>query len=405
MTRTDRILTVGTVLTCAVFTFPVVLAVLATGPLFYYHVLFLMVDIPLAFVGAAVCTRALTSRVRPNAEVSAALGLLAALAVALAVHPSPQGVQIAVRLAAALGLAVALVWIGDRGAWPVVVAAFAAGAIAQAGLGVVEVVTRRPVALPSFELADPLYRVGSQVAPRGTTYHQYILAALALLAGVMLIAQGLRSERRARWWSGAAAAAAVPVGLTYSRAALGGLLLVVALLAWSGRARPRAHALAIAALLLGAGIPALVTFDGWTAQADKGLELNSRDVLIREGLDLFATAPLTGIGPGRMVIALQAREREQPGSVKLLQPTHGVPILLVVEGGVQAAVLCCAIIGLVAWRARTSGVALALVAAYLPFVVLDHFPYTHAEGLILSAIWLGAVEVSIRHATTRVRWT
>jgi O-antigen ligase len=224
-------------------------------------------------------------------------------------------------------------------------------------------------------------------------YQQYILAALALLAAVVLIGQGLRSDRRGHWWFAAAAVAVVPVGLTYSRAALGGLVLAAALLAIGGRARPRTHALAVAVLLLGAGIPALLTLDGWITQSGKGLELNGRDVLVREGLDLFASAPLTGIG-----IALEQRERERPGSVELLQPTHGVPILMLIEGGVQSAVLCSAVIALMAWRARRSWVALAVLGAYLPFVLLDHFPYTHAQGLILSAIWLGAVEVLARQS-------
>ena len=55
------------------------------------------------------------------------------------------------------------------------------------------------------------------------------------------------------WWFAAAALAAVPVGLTYSRTALGGLVIGCLALAIGGRSRPRAHAAAIVALLVGAG--------------------------------------------------------------------------------------------------------------------------------------------------------
>src|SRR5207247_10490071 len=64
--------------------------------------------------------------------------------------------------------------------------------------------------------------------------------------------------------------------------------------------RSRAHAAAIAALLVGAGIPALLTFDAWTTQSAKSLDPNSRDILLREGLELYETSPLVGIGPGRI---------------------------------------------------------------------------------------------------------
>ena len=30
---------------------------------------------------------------------------------------------------------------------------------------------------------------------------------------------------------------------------------------------------------------------------------------------------------------------------------------------------------------------------YLPFVVLDHFPYSYQHGLVLTAVWLGAIDL------------
>src|SRR5438445_326043 len=287
--RIRPVLIVSVALVCVLFAFPAIVAVLARGPLFYYHVLLLLSDVPLAILGVAVLADALIGRERPDRAVLTALGFVAALVVALAFHPSPQGIQLVVRLLAAIALAVAIVRVRGLGAWPL-----------------------------------------------------------------------------------------------------------------GGRARPRAHAAAIAALLLGAGIPALLTFDAWATQSAKSLDPNSRDILLREGLELYGTSPLVGIGPGRMVVALAEKEAAQPGSVELLQPTHGVPILALVEGGIQAGVLCAAVVLLMAWRARRSWVGLALFGVYLPFILFDHYPYTHAQGIVLSAVWLGAVELRAREAAARV---
>lgn len=397
--RSEALLIVGAVLTIFLFAFPAILATLADGPLFYYRVMVLIADVPLAVAVIAVVVRWTVTRSRPSAAVTAGLAIAITLVVAFAVHPSPQGVQSIARLLAALALAVALTWVGAHGAWPLAVGAFGAAAISQTGLAIAQVVLRRPLGLPSLgEFADPLYKASTQLAPRGTMYHHYSLAAFAVLASVILVAQGLRSARATYWWIAAAAVAAIPIGFTYSRAALLGLGLAVTLLAIGGRARPRVHAIAIAALLVGAGVPALVVIDGWVAQSGKGVGIDGRDILIRQGLEVYAMTPLTGVGPGRMVLALVEEERQRPGSVAYLEPAHGIPILLLIEGGVQAAAASIALLGLALWRARRSWIALAVLSTYLPFVLLDHFPYTHAQGLVLSAMWLAATEVTARLA-------
>jgi hypothetical protein len=388
--RSEAPLVLGVALTCALFTFPVILVMLASGPLFYYHVLALLADIPLAIAVAAVAARAIAERRRPNTPAVLALGLLAALSLAFAVHPSAQGAQLIVRAAAAIALAVGIVWLRGRETWPLVIAALGATAIAQAALAVAQVLHRGPLGIPSLgEFADPLQPFGAEVAPRGTMYQQYLLAALGLLAALLLVSEGLRRARPAPWLA-AAGIAIVPVGLTYSRSALAGLAVACLGLAVAGRARPRRHALAVAALLIGTGIPALLTFDGWTSRAGSAIDPSGRDVEYREGLDLYATSPVIGIGPGRMVIALGEHGIAGPDRFGY-QPVHGVPLLLTVEAGPLAGALTVALLAAVAWRARRSPIALAIFAVYLPFVLLDHFPYTHAQGLVLSGIWLGAV--------------
>src|SRR5205814_7549952 len=92
---------------------------------------------------------------------------------------------------------------------------------------------------------DPF--VGGFTRPNGTLPFAYVLAGLALIAGAILAAQVLRKSTRSRWaWSAAAAIALVPVGVTFSRAAAGGLALGAAVLVPGAIRRRPGHALALA---------------------------------------------------------------------------------------------------------------------------------------------------------------
>src|SRR5437763_845073 len=80
----------------------------------------------------------------------------------------------------------------------------------------------RPAGLNALgELKDPFWKFGSEVASQGTMVHPYVLAALALVAGVVF---AVASVQRRSWRLAAVAAVAVaPVGFTFSRAGLLGL--------------------------------------------------------------------------------------------------------------------------------------------------------------------------------------
>src|SRR5207245_11248548 len=163
---------------------------------FYYHVLLLLSDVPLAVLGVAVLVDALVVRERPDRAVLTALGFVAALVVALAFHPSPQGIQLVVRLLAAIALAVAIVRVRGLGAWPLVAGAFGAAAIAQTGLAVAQLIKGGPLGLPGLaEFAAPLSAVGTALAPRGTRYQPSPPAACAVSAAAVRAAHGLRPPR------------------------------------------------------------------------------------------------------------------------------------------------------------------------------------------------------------------
>ena len=81
----------------------------------------------------------------------------------------------------------------------------------------------------------------------------------------------------------------------------------------------------------------------------------------------------------------------------LLALLLAAPLLVAAEGGIPAGVLTTALLLAAGWRAYVGGRAgLALYGAYLPFVVLDHFPYSVPLGLIVTGIWLGVIELLAR---------
>lgn len=381
----------GVALTALLFPFPVILVQLADDPLFYYRVVILVADVPLAAAAIAAVLELVIRHRRPTPPIVVGAALVAALGLALLVHPSAQGAQTVVRLAAVVALAAAVTTFrADERA--VAVAAFGVSAIGQTALALAQLGHGGPLGYTALgEFADPLLGVGDALAPRGTMYHPYVLAGFALVAATVLCAQGLRAARP--WpWLAAASLAIVPVGLSYSRGAAFGLLAVCAALAIGLRGRLGAHVLAIALLLAGAGIPALATLDAWTARAETTFTGRPiREILAGQGLALLASAPVTGIGPGRSVIALRAKETAKAGSIVLAQPVHDVPLLAAVEGGPLAGTLATALLGCLAWRVRARPSALAVLVGFLPFVLLDHYPYTHAQGLVMFGIWLGSL--------------
>ena len=271
------------------------------------------------------------------------------------------------------------------------IGAFAAGAIAQAGLAFAQLANGGPLGLNGLgEFADPLLKAHDSLVPRGTMYHPYILAGFAALAGCLLALQGVRSPRPAPWLA-AAALAVSPVGVAYSRSGPLAVALVCAGLALAARARPKAHAAAIAALVIGVGIPALVQIDGWIAPTRPTL-LNGREIFVAENLVLFERSPIVGIGPGRSVIELRRLMGDDPVLDAFLQPVHDVPGLAAVEGGVAAGLAAALLLAVLAWRTRRDALAFAVLGTILPYFLLDHWPYTYAQGLVLTGVWLGMLD-------------
>jgi O-antigen ligase len=376
---------VASTVTLFVFGFPVVLADLGPGPLFYYRLLVFPADLGLAATAAAVAFAVVRGQ-RPRLGTMLLALLTAALAVALAFHPSPQGVQTVLRFAGATALAFA-VSAFSRDERLLAVGTLAVLTVTQIGLGVAQLVNGGPLGLPSFgEVADPLRDFAGALGPRGTMHGQYVLAGLGLVSALLLIREGL--ERGSRVPFVLAGIASIAVGMTFSRAAAGALVLACVVLAAGAPERRRAVAVAILCLVAGAGIPALLLAPGWVDRAS--ISLRGRDTLVEESLGLIADSPLVGIGPGRTLFVLPLRYPDVPEIG--YQPVHDLPLLATVEGGLVAGGLAVALLGTLAWRARRDVAAAALFVAFLPPVLLDHYTYTYLQGVVLLAVWVGALD-------------
>src|SRR5205823_5487211 len=107
--------------------------------------------------------------------------------------------------------------------------------------------------------------------------------------------------------------------------------------------------------------------------------------LTDQAVHIIAHHPITGVGPARYA--------------SLGDEVNDVPLLVAAEAGIAAALAVVALVALIGARAVRSGAAaVGLFGAYLPFIILDRFPYGTPQGLALSGVWAGAVLLTAREA-------
>jgi hypothetical protein len=372
--------------------FPVVLADLTPDAprQFDFHALVFPADIAVL----ATIVVAVRSRVRlPRLPAMAAI-VGVTLAAAWIAHPSTRGAETVIRWAGVVAIAA----IADRASAVMITGSWA---VVESLIALLQKVHGGPIGLDiAGESALSFVHFGRALAPPGTLVHPYLLAGLALM-GATLLAGAARGRRTLLL---AATVAAAPVGFTYSRTAL--IALVLVLMCFAAARFPAA----VLALALGAGVPALLWSDGWiarahdstgatastTASSSNGLD-TARSALMRQSVDLIESSPVTGVGPGRYVTALRERGVDVRESGGVLKPVHNLPLLAAAEGGVAAGVAMVALLigaGVCAWRGGWIG--RALFVAFLPFCLLDHFPYTYPQGLVMMGLWLAALTTAER---------
>lgn len=355
-----------------------------------------------ALLGARELPRLVRARAVPRWLAAFAV-LVTATGLAALANPDVRALALLARLAGAGLLAVYVSSVRLDTAAAVVVLVTAG---VQAAVAVAQVVHGGPVGLDVLGEYDlPLDDLSSTIAARGTWFHTYALAAFALLfAGAGgAIASRLHPSARNRLLPLVGLAAA-PLALTYSRTGALGLAFVVAALAG---ARPRLPGTRLVAAILAAGflVPALAWRDGWVSRVEAttgavaGRQANAvtsnRLHRIRLALDLTRRHPLTGVGPGQYV-AEMTRQLDLPADEDI-GPVHSVPFLALAESGLVAGLAAASFVVLLGVRAWRGGAgATAVYLAFVPFVLLDHTPYTTGQGLAMTGLWAGAVEALSR---------
>ena len=165
---------------------------------------------------------------------------------------------------------------------------------------------------------------------------------------------------------------------------------------------------------MGAIVPALVWDDGWGARAglwrdtlrtrDVDAISNTRFALTEGAIDTIRSRPLVGVGPGRYT-----PESQPPvgvGESARGEIVHNLPLYTAATGGIPAGIVVLALLmGAAVVAARAGPLTLAVYLAYLPFVLLDRFPYDGVQGLALTGVWFGAVGLLSRleHEAQRLR--
>ncbi|MGH2378656.1 MAG: O-antigen ligase family protein [Candidatus Limnocylindria bacterium] len=341
-------------------------------------------DVPMIVGTAAALSLARAGRLRLEAVLG--LTLLALVVVALLVHPSLRGLHFFARLAAAGALAWAVALIGTVPERRVVLLALGAAAATQSAIAVLQHQNGAPLGLWMLgEFADPLIYWGTSAAPRGTLSDGFVLAGLALVASAALVRQGLTASRMLPWLA-LAAITVVPLGLSHSRTAVLGLALVCACLL-PGAVRSVSYRWAIAALLLGAALPGLLAWDGWTASAGRGVA-SDRGALLAQAAALTATSPLVGVGPARYDDELAALPDLH--TTARLEPVHSVPMLFAAESGIPASLVMVVLLGaLIASALRRGATTLMVSLTLVPWILLDQWPYTNTVGIALVGLWIG----------------
>jgi hypothetical protein len=400
------------ILTLALMPFPLVLHGWG-DPKLAYDYLTIVFPVDLAFAALLLASaRVLVHRVRAH-RVGVGTGLWAVLTVVMTiawlVHPSIRGLHTVFELWGVVALAATVAEAVESPFADLVLGGFGAVAVLETAWSTAQLIHGAGLGLTRLgEDAHPLLPFSPTInAPMGSMVHPYVLAGLGLVAGAVLAWRGL-SRARPLPWLIAAGVAIAPVGFTFSRAGLLGAALLVGAFALAIRrsATPQWCIAAVAALCLGIGIPAAAWHGGWLTRANQTTSASTeaalttdRGALVHQAVTLIRNDPLTGVGPGLYVPALKKTGPERHGHA-VLKPVHDLPLLVGAEGGVLALLVLVGMYLGVGWRAlRAGAIPTALYLVYLPFSILDHFPYSFPQGLVITAVWLGVLDAT----TSRMR--
>lgn len=314
----------------------------------------------------------------------------------LAVHPSLPGFVIVYRLMAGLGLIWALAQFSKDEfikylALPVMIVAGLEGLMAIAQL-----LTERAL-LPEWTGAASPVTTDGLAQAAGTLGTANELATLGLLGVALgIAAYHTVPRRRRRWWPVPIALAAVPVAVSFSWAALIGLIAIVAALLWGMSREIGNWGTVLAALGVGLIVPAVVFAGSWVSRVDQtigGAEesgFNARAEQLEQAWSLIESDWKIGVGPGRYSAALESPIGTDPSLAPFT--VYNVPLYFAAEdGAIVGGLVVLMALALAVLSLRRSTENRALFLAPIPFLIFDHFLYTSPAGLLMLSLWLGGL--------------
>lgn len=367
------------------------------GTDYQLHTLLFLSDLAL-LVLTLVVARRLPSAMRAWRSHGCALaGLVLGMSMVpgLLAHPSDRGGAALLRWAgaSALGLAIGSARADGR---RLVVAALASVSLANVVVALAERAKDGPVGLGS--LGEPsAYAIGGRYASTGLTVHPYVLAAWCAVTGTSLLVIGGRRVP-GRLATVAGITAFVGIGLTMSRAGALAVVLALGALAVAALLFDRGSLGRLVAAVAAFGVGVLLDFSGWASRAgttsSSDAVTSGRGALLHQAGPLLRDNLLTGVGPGRYVLALTERPNLVALSPQSPRPVHLTPLLLLVEGGIVVAPALLLLALAIGRACRRGGApAVAVTLAMLPFLALDHLTWSYPQGIVLAGVWLGVLDM------------
>jgi len=359
------------------------------------------VMVGLAFLAVAVIATAVAikeRRIPLSAAVLAGLVLAPAMLVSLIASPSGAGMTLVVFSFIAAGTVLAVASLDRQGLQRLVALPLLLTSGIQAILVVVQTVTDRPFGLTIFESGAQLKLIDGLLRPQGTMSHVYEPAALALLALGVGLTTIPRGGALRKVWFACFALCGVTVGSTHSRAALLGLILIVICVGIAHLRGNDGAAILGGAILLGFVIAAGFTATAWMSRTNDSTTGGFDDVtlgritLAKQGVQMALDHPLLGVGP---VQYLDTMHREYQLDARYPFEVHNVSLLVAAENGIAVAVVASILVGLaMAAAIRAGPLSAALALSIVGFLLFDFIHYDRPVGLMMTAIWLGAMHVS-----------
>jgi O-antigen ligase len=351
--------------------------------------------------------RALWSNRSRHRCALAAVALAVSLLPSLALHPSARGGAAVLRWIGVAMVALAVGRLAGSGR-SLVLGTFTGVTVLQVTIALAERVGGGPVGLRALGESKAV-EIGGRYASSGLTIHPYVLAAWCALGAAILLAAAARAGPARAGLTVAVMAPFVGVGLTMSRTGALAVTLVLASFGVAALRRPWLRVVLVAAVAA-TTVGVVLNLSGWmnraagTTASSLDSVTSNRTQLLQQAWGLYRRAPIFGVGPGRYVGALVRR----PDLVKLAtarpRPVHVMPYLVLVEGGLVVLPALLFLGWAVVTQSRRSGALGAGVAlAVVPFLVLDHLNWSYPQGLMLTGVWLGALDQLGRPETDRDR--